>query len=137
MFILFISLITFSNFSIVKLSLVEYPFDLCISITFIFSFSSFSFIASKSKSFSFKSICSYLIPNAFRELLFSAIPIISSSVSYGLPVILRNVSPGLNNPNKVTVSACVPDINWLLTKLSSAPSTCANTFSIVSLPISS
>ena len=49
---------------------------------------------------------------------------------------LSNVSPGRNKPNKVTVNACVPDINCPLTKLSSAFNTCAKTFSVVSLPIS-
>ena len=39
------------------------------------------------------------------------IPITSSNVSYGLPVMLKRVSPGLSSPNKVTVKACVPDIN--------------------------
>ena len=44
------------------------------------------------------------------------IPITSSKVSYGFPVIERSVSPGLKSPKKVAVKAWVPDINWLLTK---------------------
>ena len=49
---------------------------------------------------------------------------------------LNKVSFGLNNPNNVTVKACVPEINWFLTKLSSALKICEYIFSIVSLPIS-
>ena len=46
------------------------------------------------------------------------------------------MSFGLKSPKSVTVNACVPEINWLLTKLSCASKTSANTFSIVSLPMS-
>lgn len=49
---------------------------------------------------------------------------------------LSKVSPGLNKANNVTVKACVPDINWPLTILSSALNISAKTFSVVSLPIS-
>ena len=41
----------------------------------------------------------------FNELGFSRIPITSSIVSYGLPLMLNNVSPGLNSPNNVTFNA--------------------------------
>ena len=119
------------------LFLVLYPFDLCISITFTFPFFNLFSIFSKSNSlFSFKSICSKLILKDFKELGLSTIPITSSNVSYGLPVILNKVSPGLNSANNVTVKACVPDINCPLTMPSSALNISAKTFSVVSLPIS-
>ena len=64
-------------------------------------------------SLSFKSICSYFIPNAFNELGpgFSPIPITVCNVSYGNPVIDIIVSFGLSSPCSVTANACEPDIN--------------------------
>ena len=41
----------------------------------------------------------------FKELLFSLIPITSSNVSYGFPVILKSKSLGLKSPKKQTVKA--------------------------------
>ena len=45
------------------------------------------------------------MPKLFKLEGFSLIPITSSNVSYGFPVILSNKSPGLNRPNNVTVKA--------------------------------
>ena len=66
------------------LFLVEYPIDLWISTSFTSFLASLSTIFSVSKySLSFKSICSYFIPNAFSELGpgFSPIPITVCNVS--------------------------------------------------------
>lgn len=46
------------------------------------------------------------------------------------------VSPGRSSPNKDTVRAWVPDMNWFLTSASSAPRTSAKIFSMVSRPTS-
>ena len=45
------------------------------------------------------------MPYDFRELWLSMIPITSSRVSYGFPVIDSMVSFGLSKPNSVTVRA--------------------------------
>ena len=65
------------------------------------------------------SICSYLIPNAFRELLLSSfpIPITVCKVSYGAPVMLIIVSFGRSSAESVIANACVPEINCVLTDL--------------------
>ena len=119
------------------LFLLLYPFDLCISITFIFLFLNILSIDSKSNSLSsFKSTCSKFILYDFKELGLSTIPITSSNVSYGLPVMLSNVSPGLSNENSATVKAWVPEINCPLTIQSSVLNISENTFSQVSLPMS-
>ena len=64
-----------------------------------------------------------LILKAFKLLGFSFIPITSSKVSYGLPVIDNKVSPGLKRPKKVVVKAWVPEINWLRTREASLSKT--------------
>ena len=85
------------------------------------------------------SICSYFTPYCFNELLlgFSPNPITVCSVSYGAPVMLIIVSFGLNSADRVIASACVPDMNCALTKLSSALNMFAYISSILFLPGSS
>lgn len=65
------------------------------------------------------------------------IPITVWSVSYGSPVILSIVSPGLSNADNVTDNACVPEISCVLTKLSSALKILLYISSILFLPGSS
>jgi len=122
-----------------KLFLVEYPLDLCISINFTSFLLSLSCISFSLNSLFINSICSYFTPYDFSELLlgFSPNPITVCNVSYGAPVILIIVSFGLNNADNVIASACVPDMNCALTKLSSALNICAYISSILFLPGSS